>query len=615
MPAPTLTKDQTEAIWQRIREETPYWAENFGKIVNKQGQLIEIVPKPGQLEFDRQLEAQRAAQRPMRAMVLKARQVGMSTWTQTKLMHRCTLRERYDALTVAHDRETGSKLYRMAETLWGNLPEDPDLKPKLGQHRRQRFLHFAGDGLWTQGQAFPDSRYLVDTAGEFQAGRGGTYRAVHGSEVAFWAQIMLKLTALFAAVPDDPETLIVLESTPNGFNEFKDLWDDAEEGRSDYIPFFWPWWREEEYTLPFLSDQERERFIVGDPSLPIAEEEPELVANFGLTLEQLNWRRRTIANKCGSDLRIFHQEFPSTPEEAFISTGGKVFDPYKTAQLLVRTDLTDPRVPTPDSPGPLIGDFRAERMGSQVTRNGDRIEVPEAALWTPRESGVVNPMPPFRLWLEEQELANRTRDYILAADVSGGRTETTDDTDYHAIEVIDHKTREQVAEYRSRIEPERLAVEILLAALFFNNAWVAIERTGSWGMPVLRILWFDFHYPFVYRSKRVGGTTEKSEHRLGWDTNMRTKPELVAGMAELLRIEEDGIKSRTLANEVRTYTRTPKGTTEAEPGRFDDCLSAYMIAQQVARELPLRSGFEEGPSEGAFYAANQRLAGYDPRYR
>lgn len=624
----TPTSD-TEALRKRIRESTPYWAEKFAKIVDKQGRLVPLEAKAGQLEFDRQLEAQRADGKPMRALALKARQVGISTWVQAKAVHRCTLRERYDALTVAHDRETGAKLYRMAETIYANLPDDPELKPKLGQHRRQRFLHFAGDGLWTHGQAFPDSRYFVDTAGEFQAGRGGTYPFIHGSEVAFWAQIMLKLTALMAAVPDDPQTLIALESTANGFNEFKDLWDDAEEGRSAYLAFFWPWHKEEEYRLEFASETEKERFIVGDPTNPHAEEESDLVKNFDLELEQLHWRRYVIANKCGGDTRIFHQEFPSTPAEAFIATGQKVFDPYKAAQLMVKVDLSDPRTPTAENPGPLIGDLKMGQHRTDPTRSGGTIEVPTQALWTPRERGVINPSAPWRLWLPEEELERMapvapSRDpdirpvlkseYVVGVDVSGGNTENTRDPDYHVIEVIDHKTRQQIAEYRSRIDPDLLAREILLAALFFNDALVAIERTGSWGAAPLRILWHDYHYPHVYRSKKIGNANERIDQRLGWDTNVRTKPLLLAGMAELLRIGEDGIKSRVLANELRTYTRTEKGTTEAEPGKYDDALMAYMIAQQVAHDQPMKGTPADAPKAQGF-AAGAGVAAYDSRYR
>jgi len=607
-----------DEIRKRIKEETPFWAENFAFIIDKNGRKIPLLGKTGQLEFDRQLEAQRAGGKPMRALNLKARQVGMSTWTQAKAIHRCTLRERYDALTVAHDRETGAKLYRMAETIYANLPDDPELKPALGQHRRQRFLHFAGDALWTSGDAFPDSRYFVDTAGEFQAGRGGTYRLVHGSEVAFWPQIMLKLTALMAAVPDDPESLIALESTANGFNEFKDIWDDAEEGRSDYIAFFWPWWKEDEYRRPFLNELDRERFTVGDANNPYAEEEPELVKNFDLDLEQLNWRRYVIANKCGGDIRIFHQEFPSTPEEAFISTGKKVFDPYRVAQLVKTVDLTDPRQPTEANPGPLIGDLEATDFRSQISsRAGAVMQIPEAARWTPRLPGVSNPTPPWRLWLDRTEHGMPRApegEYIVFCDPSGGQMEETDEPDFHAIEVIDHATGDQVAEYRSRVDPDLLARETLLAALFFNNAHIGVERTGGWGLPILRYLYLDAHYPHVYRSKKVGASSESTEQRLGFSTDVRTKPILVAGMQELIRIEKSGIKSRVVAGEVRTYTQTDAGKMQAEPGKYDDCLMAYMGAQHLARELPLKGRFEAPTKASGFVVGGAGVGGYDPRY-
>ena len=618
MSATAAPQSELDALRERLKEDFPFWAERLAKIAPKEGgPLIPFRLKPGQRELDEALEAQRKAGKPMRALVLKARQLGFSTYTQGKLIHRCTMRERYDAVVVAQDKKTGAKLYRMGERIWTNLPEDPFLKPGVGGYRRSQNLHFVGDGDWRQGEAYPDSTYLVDTAGEFQAGRGGTFRAVHASEVAFWDQIETKLTSLMAAVPDDPETLFIMESTANGYNAFKDRWDEASEGRGAWLAFFWPWWKDEEYSLAFASETEKEAFRVGDSTIPYAEEEPDLLANFDLTLEQLNWRRYTISSKGGGDVRYFHQEYPSTPEEAFISTGQKVFDPYRVQQLIARTEVTDPKRPTEENPGPQIGDFAAAATETMVDRSGNNIEVPTKALWVPRPQGVQNSEAPFRLWLPpgEEAEAVRNREFIVAADFSGGNTETTNETDYHAIQVIDHRTREQVAEYRSRIDPEDVAFILLLTCLFFNEAWAAPERTGGWGMPIIRILYLDYHYMRIYRSKKFGNTAERLEKRLGWDTTQRTKPELVAGMAGLLKEGEDGIKSRLLADEVRTYTRTEKGTTEAEPGKFDDLLMTYMIAQQVARERPLTDP-DEGPEGRAFTAISASpLASYDTRIR
>lgn len=608
---------------ERLREDTPYWAEKFAKIVNKDKQLVPFIYKPGQLEFDARLEAQRAAGKPMRIIVLKARKVGFSTATQAKMIQRCIFRENYEAVVVAQDGKTGEKLYNIGERIYVNMPNDPELKPKLGRHRRAQFLHFVGDGLWQHGQAFPDSSYLVDTAGEYEAGRGATPSAIHASEVAFWPKALTKLTALKNSVPRALETLFVIESTANGYNEFKDLWDDAEAGRSSYDAFFWPWWKEAEYKIDFASPDERERFVIGDPNDPYAEEEADLVQHFELTIEQLHWRRLTIADECNGDVRIFHQEYPSTPKEAFISTGKKAFDSYRTAQLLVRVETTDPRKPDLLNPGPTIGDLRPTELRTEPTMSGT-IEVPQGAMFEKRAGGMVSTTSPWRFWLEQDDQGKLLlpSEYVAGVDVSGGKTETTDEPDYHAIQVIDHRTREQVAEYRSRIEPRLLALEVLLCALFFNNALVAIERTGSWGIAPLTILWQDFHYPFLYRSKKAGAVNEPTEKRLGWDTNVRTKPLLLAGLAELLRIEEDGIKSRFLADEMSTYTQTEKGTTQAEPGKYDDLLMAYMIAQEVAKGAPLKGTYGDDSRGGVIvprggggsFVAGAGVGSYDPRY-
>jgi hypothetical protein len=107
----------------------------------------------------------------------------------------------------------------------------PPGRPEARVRQQSRLAADAGDpGI--------NSTYAVDTAKEVQSGRGGTLSALHGSEVAFWDDIEGKLTGLLESVPEDPDTLVVLESTAKGFNEFYDRWDDAWNGRSEYIPFF-----------------------------------------------------------------------------------------------------------------------------------------------------------------------------------------------------------------------------------------------------------------------------------------------------------------------------------------------------------------------------------------
>jgi hypothetical protein len=609
-----LKQEQIDAVRQRLRDDTPYWAEKFGYIIDKRRKKVSLQATAGQAALDAALEEQRAAGKPMRALSLKARQVGISTWSQAKLIQRATQREHYDTVTVAHDRTTGRNLFRMGRTIYENLPEDPELgiKPPIGQHSRGQSLHFGDSsiGSWGKGDAFPNSTYLVDTAKEFSAGRGSTYAAMHLSEVAFWDRIGEKLMALQNAIPDEPETLVIGESTANGHNEFKDIWDDAVEGRSDYYPFFWAWWQHEEYRLEFANEKEREAFSPGEGEY--GEEEPDLIRDFGVTLEQLHWRRRTIANKCGGDLRVFDQEYPSTPEKAFLSTGQKVFDPYRVAALLREVEQHDPKETSPDNPGPAYGEFEIQGTTVEEGRTGD-LTIPTGALWVPRESGPKNQ--PWRMWVPDEQIeGGRPGEYIIGVDVSGGMMATTDEPDYQAIQVINHQTRDQVAEYRSRCDPDELAEQILLAALFFNGAVVAVERTGGWGLPVLRTLLHQYHYPMIYRAKRLGATNEKTEHKLGWDTNTRTKTILVAGMQVALREDNfAGIKSRRLASEVNTYVKDDRGRANAAPKAYDDLLMAYMIAQFVASERPVMAGEDSGPGP-SYRVRSTGLSAYDGRY-
>lgn len=505
-----------------------------------------------------------------------------STYIQGKLIQRATMTANYHTAVVAHDRETGAKLYRIGQHFYSHLPAE--IKPEIASFRRSQYLHFAERGdAWMEGERWPDSTYYVDTASETDAGRGGTFAAIHGSEVAFWPDLITKLTALQAAVPDDPETMLFLESTANGHNEFKDFWDDAVEGRNDYIPFFWPWHKEATYTMPFSSEQEREAFIVGDG--PYGEDEQALIDTYSLTIEQLHWRRYTIANKTAGRLDKFKQEYPANAEEAFLTTGHRVFDPQVVNGILVTCDLTDPRTPDQDNPGPEKGTLRATQQRMVASSRGGLIERPEEPEWSPDPTGR------WRLWHPREDAfftPPPDKRYVIGVDVSGGEFKSTVEPAYNAINVIDHETREQIATYRSREDDMILAAECYMAGMFFNGAWLAVEITGGWGLPVARRLALDYGYPFVYHRERLDNMRGKEQDTLGWNTDSRTKPLLVAKAQEILRDGTHGVRSRVLAQEMLTFIRTETGKTEPEPGKYSDLLMAWMISHLVADLMPLR---------------------------
>jgi hypothetical protein len=178
----------------------------------------------------------------------------------------------------------------------------------------------------------------------------------------------------------------------------------------------------------------------------------------------------------------------------------------------------------------------------------------------------------------------------MGVDVSGGVSESGDEGDpaYHSIEVIDHETRKQVAEFHSRCDTPLLSEFVFLTAMFFNEAWLAIEVTGGWGLPVARTVTQDWRYRFSYRRKTHERSEDHEQDRLGWDTTRATKPILLANGEDLIRGDDHGIQSVELAREMLTYIKIASGKTAPEKGKFADRLMAWLIAHQIADELPVR---------------------------
>lgn len=591
---------ERERVLARLRWDFEYYAPRCLQIVDATGTLIPFELKPAQLKLWEALRAQRERGEPMRANVLKARKVGFSTMAQGLLIQRTTQLANHRALVVAQDNDTAGELFDMGRMMWTGLPEivKPPLMAERNSKGGMKYMGFGNrsSSARRDGDLGLNSSLEIDTAKEVQAGRGLTRHSLHLSEVAFWND-MRKLTSLLNAVPDDPMTLIIKESTANGQNHWKDDWDRAESGDSAYAAIFVSWLEEAGYARAFANDDEREAFAVGTG--PYGEEEPELVEEHGATLEQLAWRRWTIINKCDGSLDVFHQEYPTTPEQAFLTTGSKVFDRKQIQVVLRAVRVTDPVVPSGETPGPETGALSATGTRQQVAGGGDIVIVPTGAELAPATGRAAA----WRVWERPQaEAVDVERNeftpagqYVIGVDVMSGEETPGGDQAWHAIQVINHRTRAQCAEYRSRIDPDELAMQVLLAALWWNNAWVAVEMTGGWGLPVIRKLAIAYKYPFLYARQQLDARTDKWFDRLGWDTNRATKSLLISGAKEVLR-GEPGIRSRALAGELQTYIRDARGRTMPEAGKFADLLMAWMIAQEVAQERPLRPDRKTKPT-------------------
>ena len=250
-----------------------------------------------QVSINEKLEAQRKKTGKVRAIVLKARQQGISTYCAARVFWKTFFTPHTRSVVMAHDSATSDALFNMSRNIIDNMEDRPTLqksnaKEILFEHNK--------------------SGYRLYTAGAKEAGRGTTPTIAHLSEVAFWQFDEQILAGLFQGISQENETEVILESTANGASgEFFRLYQGAMNGDNEYVPIFLPWYITPEYRRK------------APPEMELTEEEEELVENYSLDNDQLYWRRLKIGE---SGEKKFIQEYPASAEEAFLVTGNSVFD-------------------------------------------------------------------------------------------------------------------------------------------------------------------------------------------------------------------------------------------------------------------------------------------------
>jgi hypothetical protein len=224
------------------------------------------------------------------------------------------------------------------------------------------------------------------------------------------------------------------------------------------------------------------------------------------------------------------------------------------------------------------------------------VEVPTGGLWVPEEKTGFQPAHPFwKVW----EHPRPDRQYVLFHDPARGEENARGDSDYHALQVIDHESLQQVAVYRSKLDADLVAYQALLGGLYFNEALIAVEVTDGIGVSIVKTwLWLEYGYRRLYYREDEKSPDRDSLEDLGGTTNRQTKPQMEAGMAQLLREATDGVRCRDTALELNTYVDHGGGKHGADTEAHDDLLVAYMGAQEVARRTPLRRFVGKGEGRG-----------------
>lgn len=306
---------------RQYRTDLPLYARQCLQVVDKESRLRPLVLNTPQMIIHAKLEAQYAEHGMVRALILKGRKQGASTYIGARFYAKTRLWKHRRAKVMAHDQASTDVLFGMVRGFYANDPL-----------RLQHEVGSAKQFVFSNG-----SSYTVSTAGgSGESGRGDTPTLAHMSEAAFYKNPEKNIAGFASSVPMAPGTEIIMESTANGIgNEFHSRWVRAEAGlgegaeRITYIPIFIPWFLSEEYRLPTPSGFALRADPEGD-GLP---SEVEIAEMYGLDAEQMSWRRFYVEEHLGGSVETFMQEFPCTPAEAFQKIG---LEPFIKPMLVAR---------------------------------------------------------------------------------------------------------------------------------------------------------------------------------------------------------------------------------------------------------------------------------------
>lgn len=530
---------------RRLRDDPDYYIPRLLKIKTKEpgAPLRLLVPNQAQRKFFAKVKELRTAGQPVRILVPKARQLGISTGTEGLIFQNTATHRNISSLIVAHEDEPATSLFEMSRLFYDELPAA--FKP-MKRYSNRAELWFENPREWER-KTKPGlrSRIRVATARNLKIGRGKTIHNVHLSEMAFYPDAKTLLAGLMNTVPNRPGTMIIGESTGNGVGGYwYELVMAARDRENEWTLMFFPWFEDPGYRM----SREEGAAYLDNGRLKLDEEERSLRNAFGLDDEQFIWRRWAIQNLCGGDLAIFHQEYPASLEEGFIASGRPVFEMVRLQVLLH---------------GCTPGDRYLIQWGLDGTGQIIRDGVGELEVWQ-------TPQPDRR--------------YILAADVAEGLPEG----DYSVGEVLDEETGEQVAELRGHWEDHIFGRMLDAVGRWYNLALIGPERNNQ-GHSVLNTLVNQCHYPNVYYHDDWDQAPGTNLQRPGWPTDGQTRPILVSGLQEAVREKWWRVHSKTLVGEMMTFVRNAKGKPQAQgKGTAGGCKDDTVMASGIGLQLRAR---------------------------
>ena len=594
LPVTDEAREKVVEEFIRVREkhDYPFWAAMFAYIKRKGGgaDVLFRLNRP-QRKLIKRLEKMRKAGKPIRLILLKARQWGGSTAMQIymawlQLVHEVGL----NSLIIAHQGTGSDEIKDMFDRMIKSYPVE--MLHELGEAYAPNEPKIVGVGK--SGNIFRvpqrNCKIKIGTAERPNSCRGGDYNLVHLSEVALWKETDGKkpediVRSACSGILLKPYTMIVYESTPNGVgNFFHKEYLAAKKGLSQFEAMFVAWFEIEQYELAFEDEAEKYAFAQrlydnrhSDEVKSVREEPGSYLWRLwekGTTLEAIHWyvtERSKYTNH--GDMA---SEYPSDDIEAFTYSGRKVFSSEDVEQF--RPACRSPR---------WIGEIYGYADEGEKAIEGLRFKKEKDGrlfMWHDVERS------------DDEEVTDR---YLVVVDVCKGHTKNADFADILVIDrlfMMDGEPPVVAAEWHGHIDMDKLAWKATQVAAYYNNALLVIEsntletnNTKGEAEYILTLIHDVYGKQLYARKQSAEDIRQGLPKKYGYHTNPLTKKVVIYNLKVVIREHLYIEREEACLDEYLTYVETENNAFEAMEGYHDDRLMTRAIGMQVCyheMELP-----------------------------
>ncbi|MCT2196191.1 terminase family protein [Paenibacillus sp. p3-SID1389] len=505
----------------KIMSSFPLFCKNFIKIVNNDGELVPFV-----LNDQQQYFIDNAGKYNL---ILKPRQLGFTTVSLAYCLWMAITNPNTNYLIVSYKGDSAKDLFAKLKRMNQYLPRDKyHVFPRTGKDNRDELVLSNG------------STIRSTTTGNKDLGRGMSLMYVLLSEAAFYSDLNEVLLALEPALQKTEKSKIVLESTANGFNHFQQLYDRATKGLSKYKAFFFPFYStayEKQFAFDikeavnwYRSTNKGQRLSAKDLS-----PEQKQLHDAGCSLNMLMWREYILQDK---DKNQFYQEYPATDIQAFVNTGRSIFDQTRITDAIhyVLPPITKEEILKHES----FPDILKQYIGKG---------------------------------LEIYHLPKPKQRMFAGVDVASGSG-----NDYSTVSVFGADGQQYASFCRNDIPVYKFAEIVRAIGLFFNYAFLVIERNG-FGTSVLERL-REGEIPYLNLFKHRHFDKGKTRLQLGWSSNAVTKNKAVTDAKEMFECQLVQVNCRETLKQMQTFVDKDGKAENKSRTQHDDLVISLMLAIQ-----------------------------------